>query len=133
MLSMAVLAVLAAVGLPVYQSLQVRNNLDIAVETVVQGGRRAQVLSIASDGDATWGIRVQTGSAIIFKGATYVARDSAYDEITELSGGITPSGLTEIVYAKLSGLPNATGTITLTGSNNETRTITINAKGVADF
>lgn len=133
MLSMTVLAVLAAVGLPVFQSLQVRNDLDIAVGAVVQGSRRAQALSVASDGDATWGIRIQTGGTIIFRGTSYAARDSSYDEMFDLSGGITPSGLTEITYSKLNGFPSATGTITLTGSSNETRTITINSKGVASF
>jgi prepilin-type N-terminal cleavage/methylation domain-containing protein len=133
MLSMAVLAVLAAVGFPIFQSLQVRNDLDIAVQTVVQSGRRAQMLSVASDGDATWGIRIQTGSTVVFKGPSYAARDISSDEISDLSGSIVPSGLTEIVYSKLNGFPGATGTLTLTGSNNETRSITINSKGVASF
>lgn len=133
MLSMAVIAALAAIGLPVYQSLQVRNDLDIAAETIAQGGRRAQVLSTASDGDAEWGLRVQTGSVVIFRGASYAARDAAYDETYDLPASIVPSGVTEVIYAKLSGAPSATGTVTLTGNNNETRTITINSKGTADF
>jgi prepilin-type N-terminal cleavage/methylation domain-containing protein len=133
MLSMAVIAALAAIGLPVYQSLQVRNDLDIAAETIVQGGRRAQVLATASEGDDTWGLRVQTGSVVVFKGASYAARASSYDEVYDMPASITPSGLTEIVYSKLLGAPSATGTITISGNNNETRTITINSKGTANF
>ncbi len=133
LLSLGLLAALAAISLPIYQSLQNRNALDLAEAAVAQGSRRAQALSAASYGDAVWGIKLQAGSVVVFKGASYAARDSSYDEIYDMPSNIAASGLTEITYAKLSGAPSASGTVTLTGANNETRAIIINSEGTADF
>ena len=54
----------------------------------------------------------------------------SYDELFEVSTTITPTGLKEIVFDKLTGLPGMIGTTTLTSSNNETRIIVINQKGM---
>lgn len=132
-LVIALIAALAGLSIPVYQSFQVKNDIDIAANTLTQELKRAQILSQASDGDTSWGVKSQSGSIVLFKGASYSGRDAAYDETFSLPSTITPSGATEIVYAKFTGLPQATGTITLTASTNETRTITINSKGAVSY
>jgi hypothetical protein len=47
--------------------------------------------------------------------------------------GISIAGLTDIVFGAFTGEPQTTGTTTLTSETNETRTITINAKGMVSF
>jgi hypothetical protein len=111
----------------------VRNDLDIAAVTTAQSLRRAALLSQAVDGDTSWGVKIQTGNITLFKGISYVARDITYDEVSNLPTSITPSGLSEIVFTKFSGLPGSTSTITLTSNANETRTITINPKGMVSY
>jgi len=133
MLSIAAIAIIAGIGIPVYQSFQVRNDLDIAATTVAQSMRRAQVLSQASDGDTSWGVKIQSGSIVLFKGASYAARDSSFDEVFDVPGSITPSGLSEIVFAKFTGFPVGAGAATLTSNTNETRTISINARGTVSY
>lgn len=133
LLSIAVIAIIGGISIPIYQSFQVRNDLDIAIVSTVQTLRRAQVLAQAVDGDTSWGISVLSGSIILFKGASYAARDTAFDEVFEVPASITPSGLSEIVFTKFTGLPQTTGTITLTSNANETRTITINTKGIVSY
>lgn len=133
MLSLAAIAVIAGISLPVYQSFQVRNDMDIAATTIAQSCRRAAVLAQASDGDTSWGVRIQSGSITLFKGANYAARDATFDEFFSMPTSITPSGLSEIVFAKFTGMPTATGTTTLTSSINENRTISINAKGMVSY
>ncbi len=132
-LSLATITALAGISLPIYQSFQVRNDLDIAAVTIAQNIRRAQVLAQASDGDTSWGVRTQSGNIILFKGVSYTARDISFDELFDLQNSITTSGTTEIVFAKFSGLPQTTGTLTLTSNINETRTITINTKGMVAY
>lgn len=130
LLVVALFSVLAGFGAPIYQSFQVRNNLDIASQTFVQSARRAQSLSQASDGDTSWGVNVQSGSIVVFKGASFALRDTTYDELFEIPTTIIPDGLKEIVFNKFTGLPNTIGTTTLTSLNNEARTIVINQKGM---
>jgi len=133
LLSIAGVAIIAGISIPVYQSFQVRNDLDIATVEIAQSARRTQTLSQAVDGDTSWGIKIQSGSVAVFKGVSYAARDSTFDEVFEVPTSITASGISEIVFAKFTGLPQTTGTITLTSNTNETRTITINAKGMVSY
>ena len=133
LLSMAVITIIAGITIPVYQSFQVRNDLDIAAVNTAQSLRRAQALSQAVDGDTTWGVFITSGSLTLFKGASYAARDATYDELFDVPTSLTPLGVSEIVFAKFTGLPTSTGTITFTSNANETRTITINAKGMVNY
>ncbi len=133
LLSISVIMLIAGLSAPVYQSFQVRNDLDIATVATAQSLRRAQMLSQAVDGDTTWGVKAQTGSVVLFKGANYAARDTSYDEIFDVQESIAPSGVSEIVFTKFAGLPQTAGTIIYTSNANETRTITINAEGMISF
>ena len=133
LLSIAAIAIIAEISVPLYQSFQARNDLDIATVEIAQTLRRTQVLSQSVDGDTSWGVSVQSGSITLFKGTSYAARDTNFDEVFEVPTSITPSGVSEIVFTKFSGNPQTTGTITLTSNTNETRTITINAKGMVNY
>lgn len=135
LLSIALISALAYVSLPVYQSFQIKNDLNIAATTIVQSLRRAQMLSQNMEGDSSWGVLVASGNVTIFKGSSFASRDAAYDETTSISNAVTPSGVSEVVFSKLSGDPSTTGTITLNNSitSLESRTITINSKGMVNF
>jgi prepilin-type N-terminal cleavage/methylation domain-containing protein len=132
LLSVALIGLNAGIGAVVFQQLQNRNDLDVAAATIASNERRAQALSRASDGDTTWGVRINAGAITLFQGASFASRNSAFDEVTEMSNAIIPSGFQEVVFAKLTGLPQTTGTLTLTGPN-ETRTITLNAQGTIQY
>lgn len=133
LLSVAVIALIAGIGIPVYQSFQNRNDLDIAAITFAQTLRRAQTLAEAVDGDTSWGVFAQSGTITLFKGASYASRDTQFDEVFTMPSTIAVSGTQEYVFAKFTGLPGAAGSLTLTSINNETRTITTNAKGMVAY
>ena len=133
LLSVTAIAVIAGIGIPVYQSFQNRNNLDIAAVTFAQTLRRAETLAQSVDGDGSWGAIAQSGSITLFKGANYAGHDSNFDEFFEIPASVTLSGTQEYVFTKFTGLPQTTGSLTLTSANNETRTITINAKGMVSY
>lgn len=131
--SIAAIGIIAGISIPVYQSFQVRNDLDIAAVEIVQILRRAQTLSQAVDGDSAWGVYVAPGLMTLFKGAGYAVRDSSFDEGIEIPASVTPSGVQEIVFERFTGLPQTIGTITLASYANESRDIVINAKGMVSY
>lgn len=133
LLSIACLAIISGISIPVYQSFQNKNNLNIATNTIVQSLRRAQVLSQSADGDTTSGVKVQSGSIVVFRGLSYATRDITLDEIFDLPTTIVPSGVGEVVFSKTFGLPSLTGNIILTFSPSEIKTITINEKGTLTY
>lgn len=133
LLSLSIIAVLAGILAPVYLSFQTRNDIDIAAGAVVRTLRRAQQLSFNGEGDSAWGMNLASGAVVLFKGSSYGARDSAYDEIFSIPTNISFTGTSSVVFSKFYGLPGAAATINLTSVNNETKTININAKGAVGY
>jgi type II secretory pathway pseudopilin PulG len=132
-LSVAVLAIIFSMTVPMYRGFSIRNDMDIAVTTLVEDFRRAQILSQINDGDSMWGVHIATGSILIYKGSSYALRDQTFDENTDIATSISISGLQDVVFSKQTGFPQSTGTTTFTSVNNETRNVTINQKGMVDY
>ena len=133
LLSIAFVAFLAGVSVPLWQDLQVRNDLDVAEQQLVANMRRAQLLAQANVGDNPWGVKVQTGSITIFQGQNFAARMVAADEVLSIPTTIAFTGWSEVVFSKVFGEPSITGNLILTTVGNEIRTLTINPKGVVNY
>jgi prepilin-type N-terminal cleavage/methylation domain-containing protein len=54
LISVAIMMILVSISIPIYQSLQRRNALDVAIVEITQTLRRAQVLSQSVDGDVNF-------------------------------------------------------------------------------
>ncbi|OGE84544.1 MAG: hypothetical protein A3B23_02980 [Candidatus Colwellbacteria bacterium RIFCSPLOWO2_01_FULL_48_10] len=133
LMAVAVIVILTGIGIPFFREMQVRNDLDVAVNAASGGLRRAQMLSMSPQGDIAWGVKLQASSVVVFKGASFAGRDTNYDEQFDISPTIVVSGTTEFVFAKFTGLPTSTGTITLTSSDGDAKNISINAKGTLSY
>lgn len=134
LLSIVIISMLVGLSLPVYQSFQSRNNLDLTTQTVSEMLRRAQTYARGAKADGQWGVRIVAGSAVLYKGASYASRDPSQDETVIIPAPLTVGGLGEINFSKLAAIPNTTGNITLTDANiNETRTVTLNGKGMVSY
>lgn len=132
LLSIAMIGVLSAITAPVWSRIQTKNDLDVATVTLVHSLRRAQALSVASDGDSVWGVETLSGSITVFKGDSYATRDTTYDEVFDLPAAIAVGGPAEITFSKLLGAPSTTGTISLT-DGSDSANIVINSKGMVGF
>jgi prepilin-type N-terminal cleavage/methylation domain-containing protein len=133
LLAIVLISLLTAISIEAYYSLFYRNDLDVAKNQVAQALGRAASLSAASFRDSNWGVEISTNNVVIFKGITYAGRDQNYDEIYPIASSITPSGLSEVIFTKMTGLPQSTGTVTLTSANGDARNITINSKGTVSY
>lgn len=133
LLSVALLALIGGIGVPVYNSFQNRNSLDLAATSHASSLRRAQLQAKNMAGDSSWGVRVDSGIITVFKGNSFVTRDQTYDEIFKIPTSISLSGQQESIFAKFTGQPSATGSLTFTSANNESRTVTLNAKGMVQY
>ncbi|MBI4836247.1 MAG: prepilin-type N-terminal cleavage/methylation domain-containing protein [Candidatus Abawacabacteria bacterium] len=132
LLSVAVIMIFAGVTLPLYYRLQIQSDLDTTVHTLVRSIRRAQILAQAVKEDSKWGIRMNVGEITIFKGNSYAGRDSDFDEVFAIPTTVAFSGLQEVTFAKFTGKPQQTGTITCSTSNAN-KSITLNAKGILSY
>lgn len=133
LLSIALIVIIGGISIPVYYGFHVRNNVDVAVNYTVQGLRRAQGLAKAVYGDSQWGVKIQPGSIVIFKGPSYSERDIDFDEIYEIADNINISGISEIAFSKFIGSPSVTGSITFTSVTGDIRTVSINTEGTVAY
>lgn len=133
LLSVSIIVIITSITVPVYFSLKIDNDLNIAQNIIVTGLRRAQILARASKNDSDWGVHMQTNSITIFNGTSYAARVTTFDEDFDTPNTVTFSNLSEIVFSKFTGLPTTTGQIDLTANNNATAQVAINAQGEIDY
>lgn len=132
LLAVAMVTVLAGIGAPVAIRAQTRNDLDAAVTVWVSTLRRSEVRAAAVDGDSQWGGHIQNGSITLFKGVSYAARDTNFDEVFTLPITISIGGTNEVVMSKLSGYPAAVGTTTLS-AGADSAAVTINSRGMVQW
>ncbi len=124
---LGLISMMAGLSVPLYRTYQIRSDLNLATEHIVQSLARAQSLAQSGQNDMPWGVYVQEGT--LFAGETYVFRDQSQDEVFVIPSTIDASGLEEVVYTRLEGLPVETGTIILTALNGEYREIIIDDFG----
>ena len=127
-----IIGLLATISTSVYSSFKTHENLQIATIGVVEAIRHAQANSQTGKGVSSWGVNMLSNSAVIFKGSSYASRDTSADQSFDFPGGVTASGLLEIVFSKVTGSTSNTGTITLTNSSGS-KNISINEKGTLTY
>lgn len=129
---LGVFALLAGISTATYSQFKTKSNLDIAVGSVVEAMRHAKANAEQVQGDAKWGVEVLSNQIVVFKGSSYGTRDTSADQTLNLPGGITASGLAEIVFEKVTGTTATVGTVTLSGSDGS-KNISINEKGTITY
>ncbi len=133
LLSVAIIGMLGLISIPVYQSLQVRNDADLMAQTIAHNLRRAELLSAGGVGDNSWGIYIASSTMILFQGPTYSGRDSSFDEITNIPASLFVFGLSTIIFEKYSGNPQSVGAIFVSSTAGDVKTININNKGMIEY
>lgn len=133
LISMTIIGMLTGLSLPVYESFVRRNDLDLTAQGIANMLRRAETFARAVNGDTAWSVEIQATTVTLFQGTSFAGRNSAFDETLSVPASITPGGLGEVQFTKFTAAPNVTGNITLVSTTNDTRTITVNAKGMVDY
>jgi len=93
---------LFSIGLNFYKSQQ----LETQAQEILQTLRRAQSKAMAIELDSTFGVYLTDDNYTLFKGTSYATRDVQYDEVFDLPQIINVSGLSEVVFSKVEGIPN---------------------------
>ncbi len=131
-----VIALMAIVGtgvLVVYRGVWIRNDLKVNRNIVVSNLRRAHIMALNSRENSSWGVKVGSGTLIVFKGEAYSSRDSAFDESFMLSNSVSISGTDEFVFESFSGEAGIDGTMTLITEGGDQVDIFVNDKGFIDY
>lgn len=133
LLSVAIIGIVVGITIPIYQSFQFRNDLSVTTQGIAEMLRRAESYSRAVNDDSVWSVDISSSAATLYKGTVFGSRDATFDEVITIPGSMTTSFTGDINFAKFTGAPSSTPTITLTSSTTDTGVITLNAKGLVSY
>ncbi len=142
LITIGITVILLAAAIPIFSNLQLSARLNESTNQLIQNIRLTRSLSVSRTNSSSHGIYfnvnpVGVDSYTVFQGTSYAARNAAYDRITTLDDSLAlslslASGAQEIVFSAAFGVPNTTGTFTLTHTTTGTRTVSVNAIGKAE-
>jgi prepilin-type N-terminal cleavage/methylation domain-containing protein len=129
-LVVGIVAILAGSGVIFYGRFVTQNQVDTTADLLVQNIRKAQMYAMESRKSETvgWGVRYAAGSPLtLYLGATYATKVATWDENSSKGGNVTVSAF-EVNFTRLTGMPDGTESITISGMGT-TKTVTVNARG----
>ncbi|BFT94402.1 MAG: hypothetical protein MNSN_05780 [Minisyncoccus archaeiphilus] len=131
LLSVAMVAVLAGVAIPLYSIYYSRTSIGDSSALVVDSLRATRAMSIAGKYGSEWGVRLEQGKVTIFKGQAFSSRDQSYDQVIILEDNLNFTGLNDI-YFNRAGTPNQIGNIAVS-YGEDALVINVNEKGIIDY
>lgn len=129
---LSLFSIVVMIGVPLSQSNLVQSELETAVEVSVSSIRIAESYSRSGKYDSEWGVNFQNNRVIVYKGNVFATREQQYDIETVFSDKITFTGLSEVSFSKIRGIPANTGSIFINTPYGD-HTISINTFGGLNY
>lgn len=133
-----ILAIVAAMVIAGFNTLNRRQALDKDVLLVLAVLNEARSLTLSSKGDTQYGVHLDEYSITLFRGSSYNSSAST-NVVSDLSGyghisAHSLGGGDDILFERLTGDTDDDGTITLSlrSDGSTTRVITVRATGIID-
>jgi type II secretory pathway pseudopilin PulG len=135
LLVISILLVITSMALPSLYQFQLGAQIDTVAAEVGQNLRRAQTRAMIGYDNSNWGLYFDDHTYTIFSGDSYVLRNESRDEEYYIADAIqiVNDFDNEILFTKISGIPNNSGQISLTNIAAEESLITINIAGVVEY
>jgi len=94
--------------------------------------RKAQIYAMVGKRGTNWGVHYDSGTKKItlFRGTQWLGHSTDSDEVFNVNPNLSVTGVTEVIFTRLTGIPNIYGTITISDGKT-TKYVSINSQGVA--
>lgn len=137
LISIAIISTLASLSFVVFTQFIQTQSVDKEAGAVISSIAYARSQSMSGRNDSAYGIHFASTTMTIFMGTSYNA-SSVNNVVRTLSSGVVVSrlalgtGVTDVVFGKLTGTPSATGTLTIASlrDTSKQRVITISGTGL---
>lgn len=131
-LVVVVIAIVAVMSTPIYSRFLLQNAVANTTDQMVGSLRKAQIYAVTGKQGSAWSVNYSSNTITLYKGTTFSGHDSSFDETFSVNPNVSIAGMTDINFARVTGLPApSTGaTITVSSSGNNQATITVNTQGV---
>lgn len=109
------------VSMDTYRGYSFHTERDVLIAALQHARAEAQgnvCVGVACTTGKSHGVYIEADKFIMFQGSSYLARDVSQDAVIPANKAITHSGISEVVFAPLSGNSPTPGTITLASSGH---------------
>ncbi len=128
-----VVAIILTIGImstAFYSRFLTQNSVDNVTDQFAGQLRKAQIYTMmGKQSGGVWGVNYSSNRITLFQGNSYATRNTALDETFTVNANITVSGITDVTFARLTGIPSSSPTITVAGNNSQ-NILTVNSMGV---
>ncbi|MEK7067868.1 MAG: prepilin-type N-terminal cleavage/methylation domain-containing protein [Patescibacteria group bacterium] len=131
-LVVALISIITAMSAVFYSRFLTQNAVLNTVDQLAGQLHKAQIYAMAGKQNSNWGVNYGSQIITLYSGNSYDTRTAAFDEKFTVNSNISVSGLTDLNYARVTGLPIPTETTMTISGNNNTKTITVNSYGVVN-
>lgn len=131
LLVVAIILVLSALSSTFYSRFLLQNAVDNGVDQVVGSLRKAQIYSMESKWGDNWSVNFNNNTIVLYKGLSFAGRDHSFDETFSVNSNVAVLGLDNISFARGTGLPSSTATITVAG-NGQNKVVNLNSQGMVE-
>lgn len=139
LIAIALFLLLAAASFSIYGNLAVSSQLDDAHSGILSALRIARVYSMSGLNNSSHGVYFEDNPVqdkyILYQGPSYLSRDTNYDNAVTLDSSLsifTDFTSNDVNFSMGRGIPNATGTVTISHSAKGFKNISINRFGIAE-
>lgn len=123
LLVVAVVLILGASSAVFYSRFINQNTVANVSDQITEQMHKAQIYAMMGRNNSGWGVKLIGNTLTLFSSA-----GTSFDENFVLTSAINVSGLSTVNFAKGTGLPDITPTITVSGGGN-TKTLVVNSVG----
>ena len=134
----AIVVLLASIIITSFSQFRNSKVLDTGVENTLSVLAKARGNTLSSKNAYQYGVHFEATQAVLFRGATYSSFDTnneaaLLDNALEISSISLTGGGSNVLFDRLTGKTNMNGTIVIRvkSDTSKTKTITINATGIA--
>jgi type II secretory pathway pseudopilin PulG len=134
LLAIAIVGIITTLVSPGFAKIKKIQVLKSMAEEIVSAVEEARSLTLSSVNSSSYGVHFETNKVIIFTGTSF-SSGAPGNKILDLISPVSISNInlsnsdSDMYFYRLSGLPNATGTVTLSVSGLSPKTITISTSG----
>lgn len=130
----AILVLITAIIISPFDSFRKSKALETSVEEVVSIINKARLDTLSSKDSFTYGVHLESGRAVMFRGASFVEPDInnkefKYNNVIESTNINLIGGGPNIIFDKLTGKTSQYGTFDLRLKDDIARSVTITIEG----
>ena len=129
LLTISLVFIIAGSSTAFYSRFLTQNSV-LSIQEHIEGNlHKAQMYSITGKRASSWGVYLAPQIITLFRGNSYAERDINFDETYSYPQSVSITGVTAVMYSRVSGLPSSSGIITISGPGSS-KSLEINSQGV---